>query len=123
MKKGIALVLSALLIGVIFIVLVESTGAVYLHPGSPNDTSVTQGTTITFDNVNLTIRGAERIPVDYLQFTIITAGGILITHVKFYLNGTEFEDPDGKFSVTTITDVTDLPNSSGGSSFGFNEYC
>ena len=90
-------------------ILVPPATAVKLEPGSPDDTSVTTGTTITFTNVNLTIRGAERIPVNFLNFTIFdnTDDGY-VAHVNFSIDGTENNmNPVGKFEVTKKTEIDD----------------
>ena len=64
-KKIIGLVISITLVALIFSILIPPATAVHLSPGSPNHSSVTVGNTITFSNVNLTIRGEEKIPVDF----------------------------------------------------------
>lgn len=105
-RKVISLAISTLLIFLIFFILVPPATAVKLSPGTPSSTSVTTGTTITFSNVNLTIRGVERIPVNFLNFTIFKSNGNYLAHVKFYINGTETEDyPSGKFTVTKTTTI------------------
>lgn len=69
-RKVVSPDISALLILLVFFILVPPATAVLVKPGTPNKTSVTTGTTITFSNVNLTIRGLERIPVNNLTFKI-----------------------------------------------------
>ena len=95
--------------------------AVYLSAGIPSSTSVTNGNTITFSNVNLTIRGAERIPVEFLNFSIFrNSDNQYITHVKFHINGNEIEDPLSKFTVQLITNISNL--SYGQAGYGYDEY-
>jgi len=108
-NKIIDLAVSITLIILIISTLIPPATAVYLSPGTPNKTSVNRGTTITFENVNLTIRGAEKIPVNYLNFSIFNKNNNKhIAHIHFYINGTEIEDyPSGKFTVTNITVLQD----------------
>jgi len=120
-KKIIGLIISSMLLVAIFLVLIPPATAVKLDPGTPDDTSVTTGTTITFNNVNLTIRGPERIPVSFLNFTIFE-GSTEIAYVKFNVTGSEMEDsPSNKFTVTNITDTSNLPYSGSGSYYGYDE--
>ena len=89
----------------IFFILIPPATAVYLHPGTPSPTSVNTGAPVTFSNVNLTIRGVERIPVNNLTFKVYKNAN-LVGYVKFYINGTEIEDsPSGKFTVTNTTAI------------------
>ena len=110
LKKTIAsIIVTLLFITLVSMILVPPATAVKLEPGSPDDTSVTTGTTITFTNVNLTIRGAERIPVNFLNFTIFdnTDDGY-VAHVNFSIDGTENNmNPVGKFEVTKKTEIDD----------------
>jgi hypothetical protein len=113
-KEFLAIAITILLILMIFFVLIPPSTAVYLHPGSPSRSSVNTGSTITFSNVNLTIRGYEKIPVNNLTFKIFNnANNQEIAYVIFYINGTEISDsPSGKFTVTNTTTIGD----------GWNEY-
>jgi hypothetical protein len=45
-----------------------------------------------------------------------------ITHVKFNINGTELEDPSGKFCVILVTNISALTYSSAGGYYGYDEY-
>ena len=69
-KKGITFAISALLILLIFLTCIQPATAVHLYPGEPDETSVTENTKITFEDVTLTIRGSEKIPISSLKFTI-----------------------------------------------------
>ena len=103
-KKVVGLVVSVILIALIFSVLIPPATAVLVSPGSPSPTSVTTGSTVTFSNVNLTIKGAEKIPVNNLTFTVYNSGNSQVGYVKFYINGAEITDsPSGKFTVTNTT--------------------
>ena len=77
----------------------------YVTPGTPNTSSLTSGSTITFSDVNLTIRAYERIPVQNLTFTIYNnANDALVAYVIFTIAGDEITDsPSGKFTVTDTT--------------------
>ncbi|MCK4830216.1 DUF2341 domain-containing protein, partial [bacterium] len=121
-KKLGSLAISILLITLIFFILIPPATAVKLDPGTPSSALVSKGTTITFSDVNLTIRAAERIPVNFLNFSIFDSNDNYITHVKFYINATEMdgEDPLDKFTVTNITDIDNLPYNTS-SSFGYDE--
>ena len=121
-KKAVGLAISALLIFLIFFVLVPPATAVYVHPGTPSSTSVNTGTTITFNNVNLTIRGAEKIPVNFLNFSIFNSNNQYVAHVKFYINGAEMEDyPSGKFTVTNTTAILSSWYGYGYNTYGYDE--
>ena len=109
------------LVFLIFAVLIPPGASVYVSPGTPSSSSVTSGSTITFSNVNLTIRAAERIPVDFLNFTIFS-GSTEVAYVKFYIDGTEITDyPTNKFTVTNVTDTSNLPYNATVGSYGYDE--
>ena len=119
--KALSLGISILMISLLFFDLIPISSAVFVSPGEPSDTSVNIGTTITFNDVNLTIRGPERIPVSFLNFTIFD-GNTEIAHVKFNIDGTVIEQyPSGKFTVTSLTDISGIPYGSGGSYYGYDE--
>ena len=120
-RNIISLIVSILLVLLLFSTLFPPFTAVKLKPGTPSDTSIDLYKTIIFDNVNLTIRGPERIPVSFLNFTIFE-GSTEIAYVKFNVTGSEKEDsPSNKFTVTNITDTSNLPYNSSGSYYGFDE--
>ena len=120
-RNIISLTVSILLILLLFSTLFPPFTAVKLKPGTPSDTSIDLYKTIIFDNVNLTIRGPECIPVSFLNFTIFE-GSTEIAYVKFDVTGSEIEDsPSNKFTVTNITDTSNLPYSSSGSYYGYDE--
>jgi hypothetical protein len=106
-KEILAIAIASLLVIMIFLILIPPATAVYLHPGTPNSTSAILGTTVTFSNVNLTIRGYEKIPVNNLTFTIYNnVNDQQVGYVLFYINGTEIEDyPSNKFTVTNTTAI------------------
>ena len=120
-RNIISLTVSILLILLLFSTLFPPFTAVKLKPGTPSDTSIDLYKTIIFDNVNLTIRGPERIPVSFLNFTIFE-GSTEIAYVKFNVIGSEIEDsPSNKFTVTNITDTSNIPYGSSGSYYGYDE--
>ena len=108
-KQFLAIAISVLLIFLIIFILIPPATAVYLHPGTPSSTSASTGSTITFSDVNLTIRGYEKIPVNNLTFKIFNnANHQQVAYVIFYINGTEIEDsPSGKFIITNTTAIGD----------------
>ena len=103
--EGIAILV--MFIALVYFVLIPPATAVLLSPGTPSPTSTTTGNTVTFSNVNLTIRGYEKIPVNNLTFTIYNnANDNTVAYVKFYINGTEISDsPSGKFTVSNTTAI------------------
>ncbi len=105
----------------LFLTIIPPSTAVLLDPGEPNKTSVKKGTTVTFNDVNLTIRAKERIPVESLKFSIFK-GSTEIAYVKFYINGTEIEDPLGKFTVSSLVNISQITYGSGGIYYGYDEY-
>jgi hypothetical protein len=122
LKKGMGLGVAFLLILLIFAVLIPSAAAVKLTPGTPNDSSVIVGDTVFFNNVNLTIRGDEAIPVDDLVFAIYRCSdNQRVAHVHFSLFGIEIQDCAGVFVVVNVTDISNLPYQSGGSYYGYDE--
>ena len=109
-KKGIAFGIAISLVVLILSVMVPSTSAVKLDPGTPNDTSVSVGVTIFFSDVVLMIRGVGILPVDYLVFSIFNSlNHQQIASVNFSLDGDELSDPAHRFDVVNVTDISDLP--------------
>jgi hypothetical protein len=101
-RKIIAIGLSFFLVGLISFVLIPQAKAVSVHPGKPDDRSVFICNSVTFENVKLTIRNGEQIPIDSIEFSIFDRRTHQpIAYVLFYVDGTEIEEyPSGKFSVT-----------------------
>jgi hypothetical protein len=101
-RKLGSLIITAILIGLIFVVLLPPSTAVLLTPGSLSGSNITLGSTITFQDVNLTIRGDERIPVAMLNFSIYeNTSNDNVASVEFTVDGTEtYEDPSGAFAIT-----------------------
>ena len=122
LKKAGAIGISITLLLLILTILTQPAMAVYVHPGTPSG-NVVLGNTVTFSNVNLTIRNAERIDISYLKFAVYRSStDTQVAYVKFSLQGTETSDsPSGKFTVTNLTDTSNLPYSTGGSSYGYDE--
>jgi hypothetical protein len=120
-KNAISLIVTALAIILLISTTIPPAKAVYLSPGSPSSSSLNLDDTITFNNVNLTIRGDERIPVEFLNFTIYE-GSTAVAYIKFDVSGLEIEDsPSGRLTVTNITDTSSLPYGSSGSFYGYDE--
>lgn len=122
-QKGIALGITLSLVILIIAVFTPSYSAVKLSPGEPDKTTVMKNTKIVFSSVNLTIRGTEAIPVNYLMFTINQSiNDNMVAYVMFSLNGTEILDfPPGAFTVKTLINTSDLPYQSAGSYYGYDE--
>jgi len=104
-KKVLGIGMAAVLVLCIFFVLVPPATAVYLHPGTISNTSPTNGDTITFSDVNITIEGAERIPITYINFTIFDSNDNPFQNVSFTADGTELTDSSNKFSVSLTSTI------------------
>ena len=107
-KQGLALGISISLVALIFFILTPPVTADYLHPGTPDPTSVSSGGIITFNNVNFTIRGAEAIPVEFLKFTVYKSNGDVQAWVKFTINGTIISS-SGTFTIPTVVGDQGIP--------------
>lgn len=123
LRKGTGIGVALLLVLLIFAVLIPSAPAIKLSAGIPDDSSVIAGTTIIFEDVDLTIRSVEAIPVQYLTFIIFdSANNHKVAQVRFSLEGTEIsEAPEGAFTVMNVTSTSNLPYQSGGRYFGYDE--
>jgi hypothetical protein len=123
LKKISGIIISISLITLILFVLIPPATAVILYPGLPDDTSVSKGTIITFNNVNLTIRGVERIPVEFLNFSIFKeTNDERVAYVNFSIDSTIIsQSPDLTFTVTNITNIDDLPYDTGSYGYGYDE--
>jgi parallel beta-helix repeat protein len=121
-KRGLSLGISVILVTILFLDLLPISSAVFVSPGTPDHTSVSLGTTIVFNDVDLTIRGPERIPVSFLNFKIFE-DATEVAHVRFEMDGSILEQvPTGKFTVTCLTDLAGLPYGYGYSGFyGYDE--
>lgn len=119
--KGSSFIISLLLILLLFFNLLPGTSSVKVFPGTPNNIDVEVGTIITFNNVEVTIRSNERIPISYLTFKIME-DNTEIAYVKFTLDGTiSQQNPSDKFIIERLFDVSNLPYGYGGSYFGYDE--
>lgn len=107
LSKVISIAILTMFVALVFFVLIPPTTAVLLDPGVPSPKETTTGNTVTFSNVNLTIRGYEKIPINHLNFTIYNnASGNPVAYVIFYINGTEISEfPSNKFTVTNTTAI------------------
>jgi PKD repeat protein len=114
LQKGVAMSIALSLILLIIIVFTPSFSAVKLSPGTPNKSSVTKNTIIIFNNVNLTIRSTEAIPVTYLIFRIFrSSDDSMVAQVNFSIFGTEISDtPTGTFTMMNVTNTSSLPYNS-----------
>lgn len=99
-KKIISLCITILFIGLILFVLVPPATSVNLTTGYPfSNNEIIFGNTITFNDVNLTIRGEERIPVTLLNFSIFNESSVLIDSLEFDIQGNEQNDANNVFTV------------------------
>jgi len=123
LKKIGGITISISLITLILLVLIPPATAVLLYPGLPDDTSVSKGTIITFNNVSITIRSAERIPVEFLNFSIFTeTDDELVAYVNFSIDTTIIsQSPVHTFTVTNITNIGALPYGTGSYGYGYDE--
>lgn len=101
-KKIVSIGITGILIGLIFFVLVPPGTSVLLSTGNPSSSSITLGNTVTFPQVNITIRGAERIPITYVNFSIYDNDtDSLVGFVVFSAQGDEQSDfPVNAFSIS-----------------------
>ena len=123
-RKAASLGVALSLVILVFIVLLPtSTTAVHVSGGVPSDSSVNLGTTISFENVNLTIRAAEAIPVNFLTFEIFDSStDHRVAWVRFTIMGEEMsENPPKAFTVVNVTDTTALPHQCRGDFYGYDE--
>jgi len=122
-QKAVGVGIAFLLVALIFLVLIPPATAVYVSAGTPDDRTVTKTNTITFEDVNLTIRNAEKIPVNNLTFTVYkNSDDSVQAYVIFYINGTEIDDhPSGKFTVTNTTVIDDDWYGYGYDTYGYDE--
>lgn len=114
-KKSSSFFISLLLIFLLFFNLLPTTQSVQVFPGSPNEDYVDVGTMIIFNNVRLTIRSDERIPINHLTFKIMD-DNVQASYVRFEMDGSLLEqDPSDTFTVTRLFDLSSVPYGSGGS--------
>jgi len=132
-SKLLGLIIATLLVLLIFSVLIPPATSVYVGSGAPDDDSVSKGTVVTFENVNLTIRGHEKIVVNFLNFTIHDNDtDSIVAYVVFIINGSESDDyPDDKFTVSLISsynvnwfnpDYGYGYDEGGGGSYGYTDF-
>ncbi|KYK22544.1 hypothetical protein AYK25_07175 [Thermoplasmatales archaeon SM1-50] len=123
LRKGIGIVVSLFLVLLVFSVLLPSASAIALSPGTPDSTLVIAGAIISFDDVTLTIRAAEAIPVKYLTYVIYNSENHhKVASVCFLIDGTEiFDAPSESFTVVSLTNTENLPYQSGGHYYGYDE--
>ena len=123
-KKIVGSGVACSLVLLICAVLVPSAAAVELSPGVPEVNPPVDGiTTIVFDDVTVTIRAAEAIPVNFLVFRIYdTETNREVGRVQFSLQGNEVYDiPVGAFTVDSVTDTSNLPYQQKGEYYGYDE--
>lgn len=107
-KKIGSVIITILLISLIWSVLIPPATSVHLTTGYPfSNNEIIFGNTITFEGVNLTIRGIERIPVTWLNFSIYNQSGALVDSVTFDVYGNIDSDPNNVFTVDLVSTIRD----------------
>ena len=101
-SKLLGLVIPALLILLIFSVLIPPAISVELRMDAPYPTSSSGNRVFTFSNVNVTIRGIERIPIIDINFTIFE-GSSEVDNVRFYVDGSKYSDTSDKFVTRLVS--------------------
>jgi parallel beta-helix repeat protein len=81
--------------------------AVYLSPGDIEQDEIMTGSTVIFRNVTLTIRSNERIPIDFLRFSVYNSvNDQEIGYTEFEINGNKIIDsPTNSFSILRKTQI------------------
>ncbi len=120
MQKATALGITLALVLLIIAIFAPSFTAVKLSPGTPSKTSLYVENYIVFQNVNLTIRSTEAIPIDFIRFVIYShTTNTPVAYVNFTLHGSILtQNPAGRFTILTLTNTTGLPyNTTWGSGY------
>lgn len=99
-NKLVGVGIAGMLILFIFMILIPPAASIDLTVGEPSPSSTTNGNTITFSDVNISIQNVERIPLIDLNFTIFTNANAEVDNVRFHINGSESEDTNSRFTVT-----------------------
>ncbi len=101
LQKFLGISIAGSLLILIFAVLIPPTGAIDLTLGNRSPTSTNTGGIIQFCNVNITIRGIERIPITELNFTIFQ-GSTLYNNIKFDVFGNIISGDDSYFEIELL---------------------
>ncbi len=105
-KKIGSIIITFILISLILFVLFPPATSVNLTTGYPfSNNEVIFGNTITFEDVNLTIRGEEKIPVTLLNFSIYNESGDFVESVEFNVQGEEQNDSNNVFTVNLTSTI------------------
>jgi hypothetical protein len=122
-RKGVSVSVALSLVILVFLVLLPAGTAVKVSGGIPSDFSINAGSTMSFQNVKLTIRAAEAIPVNYLTFEIFNSTtDHRVAWVRFTIMGKEMsENPPRAFTVVNVTDTSALPRQCRGDYYGYDE--
>ncbi|MFO7678367.1 MAG: hypothetical protein R6V50_08330 [Thermoplasmatota archaeon] len=119
-KKIGSIIITFILISLILFVLFPPATSVNLTTGYPfGNNEVIFGNTITFENVNLTIRGEEKIPVTLLNFSIYNESGDFIESVEFNVQGNELNELNN-FTVNLVSTIHSSWNEYG-YGYGYDE--
>lgn len=105
-KKIASIITAFILLGLILFVLLPPATSVNLTTGYPfSNNEILFGNQIIFEDVNLTIRGEERIPITRLNFSIYNQSGNLLDSVIFNVNGTEITDENDVFTIVRTSTI------------------
>ncbi len=102
----VGLIAAGILITLIFSILIPPAMSINLSIEAPEPTYSVGDRTFTFSNVNITISGVETIPMTSINFTIFL-GTTEIDHVRFHVNGIEYEDPADRFETRLVSPSQD----------------
>jgi len=115
--------ISICLLSLIFFILLPPATSVIISTGIPQQSQVEVGETIHFNNVNITIRSAERIPIEQVIFTVYSAiTNQVMAFVKFDITGQIInQTPSQSFSVSCLFNPSSIPYGHG-YSYGYDEW-
>ncbi len=106
-KKIISVIVSIVLMGLMLFVLLPPSTAVYLSSGTLSETNISLMNTVTFHDINITVRGSEKIPITTLNFSIYdNQTDERVAYVQFTVDGTEIlTHPSDAFEISLKTTI------------------
>lgn len=121
LNKSVSIFITVILILLLLLDLFPTTIGVFVSTGQPSDDSVPLESIITFNDVSVTIRSSERIPIQFLDFKIYNNDG-QVAHVKFEFDGSIIsQNPSGVFTVEPLFDSSSINYGYGGTYYGYDE--
>lgn len=98
------LVILGVLVFLLFTAFIPSAASISLTTGNRSSGSTTNGGTIIFSDVNISLQDVERIPLVSLNFTIFDRNGdAAVENVVFHVTGLELVDANNRFNVTLMS--------------------